>query len=69
MVEDPVRDDGVEARVVLELLELDPAEDGAFGRDRVDRGDGVAGGVQGPGEPPFPAAHFEHLRGGRREIG
>ena len=61
-------DDRVEARVVLELLELDRPEDRAVRGGRVDRRDLVAGRVESASELPVAAAHLQYPRGARGQM-
>ena len=68
VVERAARDDGVEARSVLELLELDPPEDRAVRRARVDRRDLVPGRLERERELTLSTPDLEHSRRRRRQM-
>src|SRR5215218_121409 len=57
------RHDMVERSRLGELLYPDASKDRAFGSPGVDRGDGVAGAVEGDGQISLPTSHLQHPGG------
>jgi hypothetical protein len=68
VMERTARDHGVEAFVVVHVLQLDPPEDRPFGRRGVDRDDVVACGIDRARELSVAAADLEDPRRKRRKM-